>query len=217
VFRLIETPRSPALVPALALLAACATAPPLPEMTDTAGAVVAIDVRVKPPMGMGTKDPDQVYFARVDNADGLLQQTFIRSNHVRGSRAYLLNARPGEYVAVASVFAVSPVRPSTYTTYFPRDAIEQTRVTVRAGEMAYMGSHLLASSVGLDGADDAQTHYKNIIAPGQAGGVLAMAFGGAVHYRGALVERRADEGARKAFFQSAREDLAGTRWTTLIP
>jgi hypothetical protein len=180
-------------------------------------AAMAIDVLIKAPMGIGTREPVQVFFAKVDNADGLMQQTIIRSNFVKGSRAYLLNARPGEYVAVASLFVLPGMGSRTYTTYFPRDAIEQTRVTVRAGELAFMGSWVLGTSVGLDGADTTQTHYKNVIAPGQASGVLAMGFGGGVHYRGALIERRADDAARSTFFQGAKGDLAGSPWAARVP
>lgn len=198
------------------LLAACATSTPLPEPSPPQGAALAIDVLVKPPMGIGHRDPVQVIFARVDGADGLMQQTIVRSNHVKGSRAYLLNARPGTYVAVASLFVNPGMATGTYTTYFPRDAVEQTRTTVREGEITFMGAYVLGTSVGLDGADEVQLHYKNVIAPGQGTGVLAMAFGGSVHYRGALLERRADEQAGRAFFQRARDDLAGSGWVGLI-
>ena len=203
---------------AVALLAACATTQPNPQATQVQAqaSAVAIDVVVKPPMGIGSRDPVQVHFVRIDGADGLLQQTFIRSNHVKGSRAYLLNARPGTYAAVASTFINPGLQSGSYTTYFPRDVVEHTRITVREGEVAFMGAYVLGTSVGLDGADDVQVHYKNVIAPGQATGVLSMAFGGAVHYRGALVERRGDEQGRRDFLQKARDDLAGSGWANLL-
>jgi hypothetical protein len=82
-----------------------------------------------------------------------MQQSIIRSNYVKDSRAYLLNAGPGTYVAVASMFLSPGVQRGTYITYFPRDLLEYTRITVREGEVAFMGAFDLGTSVGLDGAD----------------------------------------------------------------
>lgn len=200
----------------VALLTGCATTQPIPEVTQPQSSALAIDVLVKPPMGIGSRDPVQVYFVRIDSADGPMQQSIIRSNYVKDSRAYLLNVRPGTYVAVASLFLTPGLQRGTYITYFPRDVLEHTRVTVREGEIAFMGAYVLGTSVGLDGADEVQTHYKNVISPGQATGVLAMSFTGAVHYRGALLERKADEQTRREFFQKAKDDLAGSGWVTLI-
>lgn len=198
------------------LVAGCATTQPLPDMTQARSSALAIDVLVKPPMGGGGRDPVQVYFARVEGVDGLMQQTIVRSNYVKDSRAYLLNARPGTYVAVASIF-VNPGLPTSFTTYFPRAVVERTRVTVGEGEVASMGACLLGSSVGLDGADDVQTHYKNVIAPGQATGVLAMSFSGAIHYRGNLIECKSNEQGRRDLLQKVKGDLSGSGWQKLIP
>ena len=201
---------------AVALLTGCATTQPVPEPTQPQGLALAIDVLAKPPLGIGSQDPVQVYFARIDGADGLMQQSIVRSNYVKGSRAYLLNARPGTYVAVASLFLAPGMQRGTYTTYFPRNVLEHTQVTLREGEVAFMGAYVLGTSTGLDGADEVQIHYKNVIAPGQATDVLAMSFSGAVHYRGALEERKADEQARREFFNKAKDDLAGSGWVRLI-
>jgi len=174
--------------------------------------VLAIEVRVKPPMGIGSRDPAQVYFVRVDGPDDLLQQSIIRSNYVKGSRAYLLNARPGTYAAVASMFRAPGLQQGTYTTYFPREVVERTRVAVREGEVAYMGAYVLGTSVGLDGADGLQSHYKNVIAPGVSTGTFQMGLSGSVHYKGALVEGQNDESSRGEFLLRAKEDLAGSGW-----
>jgi len=200
----------------VALLAGCATTQPISEVSQPQSSALAIDVLVKPPMGLGSHDPVQVYFARIEGADGQMQQSIIRSNYVKGSRAYLLNARPGTYVAVASMFLTPGLRSGTYITYFPQNVLDHTKVTVRENEVAFMGAYVLGTSVGLDGADEVQTHYKNVIAPGQATGIFAMSFSGAVHYRGALLERKADEQSRSEFFLKAKDDLSGSGWTTRI-
>ena len=201
---------------AATLLAGCAANQPIPQMTRQNGAVVAIELNVADPSNIGSHDPVQIYFAKIDNSDGILQQQFIRSNYVKDNRAYLLNARPGTYVAVASLFR-SPVSPATYTTYFPRGLVEQTKVSVHEHEFAFMGSCIVDSSVGLDGADVVQIHYKNVIAPGAATGLLSMAFSGAVQYRGTLRERKDDVGTQAAFFRQAKEDLKGSSWTAFVP
>lgn len=103
-----------------------------------------------------------------------------------------------------------------YTTYFPKELVEQSKVIVRENDLIFMGSYVVDTSVGLDGADDVQTHYKNVIAPGEATSVLAMAFGGSVHWRGTLRERKIDDQTRNEFLQKAKEDLAGSGWAARI-
>ena len=213
------------------LLSGCATTQPIPEISNPQSAAIAIDVTLTAPIGIFSNKPDQIYFANIDSGDGLLQQQIIRSNYVRDGRAYLLNARPGTYVAVAAFFSRAGVpagapQPgvsvtvatgrSGYTTYFSKELVEHTKVAVLENNFVFMGSYVVDQSTGLDGADAVQTHYKNVIAPGEATGVLAMAFGGTVHYRGALRERKADEQARTEFFQKAKDDLATSGWAVRI-
>ena len=198
------------------LLAGCATTQPVPEMNQPQSSALAIDILVKPPMGIGSHDPERVYFVRIAGTDDLKQQATVRSNYVKGSRAYLFNVRPGTYVAVASMFRTPGLQTGAYMTYFPRNVLEQTRVTVHEGELAFMGQYVLGTSVGLDGADEVQTYYKNVIAPGEASGLLSMAFSGSVHYRGSLLEHKADEQTRRAFLQQAKDDLAGSGWVTFL-
>jgi len=210
-----RTRRWPAQCVIAALLAGCA-ATPIPEAREPQSAGLAITVEIAPPMGIGSLDPEQLYFARVDNADGLEQQTIVRSNLVRDNRAYLLNARPGTYVAVASMSHGVGMRSGNYTTYFPKEVLEQTRATVREGEIAYMGSMVLETSIGFDNADEIQNHYKNVLAPGAPTDAVQMGFRGDVHYRGGLVERKPDDRARSEFLAAAREDLAGSAWLSRI-
>lgn len=200
-----------------ALLSGCATTQPIPEMSQPQSAALAIDVTLKAPLGFSSNKPDQIFFAKIDNEDGLLQQQIIRSNYVKDGRAYLLNARPGTYVAVGALF-VQPMQVSrgVYRTYFSKELADQSKVTVRENDFIFMGSYVVGDSVGFDGADPVQVHYKNVIAPGEATGLLAMGLGGNVHYRGTLRERRNDEQARNEFIQKAKEDLAGSGWAARI-
>jgi hypothetical protein len=192
------------------LLGGCATTQPIPALTQPQ--MLAIDILVRPPMGFGGRDPAQVYFVRIEGPDGLQQQSIIRSNYVKGSRAYLVNARPGTYAAVASMFLAPGLQQGTYTTYFPQTVVERTRLQVREGEVAFMGAYVLGTTVGLEGADALQNHYKNVIAPGASTGTLSMGLSGSVHYKGTLIEQRNDQASRDAFLLRAKEDLAGSAW-----
>jgi len=219
------------LVLATIVLGGCVTSQPIPELSQPQSSGLVIDVLLKAPIGIFSAKPDQVYFAKVDGEDGLLQQQIIRSNYSKDGRAYLLNARPGTYVAVAAFLTragvpAGPPAPgfsisvtmgtSGYTTYFSKELVEQTRVTVRENDFVFMGSYVLDQSTGLEGADAVQAHYKNVIAPGATTNVLLMGMSGNIHYRGTLIERRNDEQTRSEFFKNANEDLAGSAWATRL-
>lgn len=214
-----------------ALLTGCATTQPIPAISQPKSAGMAIDVTLKAPIGIFSNKPDQIYFARIDGENGILQQQIIRSNYSIESRSYLLNARPGTYVAVAAFFSkagvpAGPAAPGLsfsvttgrrgYTTYFSKELVEQSKVLVQENDLVFMGSYIVDTSLGLDGADEVQTHYKNVIAPGEATGVLAATFSGASHFRGALRERKLDEQTCNEFFQKSRDDLADSGWTVRV-
>lgn len=213
------------------ILGGCATTQPIPELSQPQSAGFGIDVALKAPIGIFSAKPDQVYFAKIDGEDGLLQQQVIRSNYSKDGRAYLLNARPGTYVAVAVFLTragvpAGPPSPgfsvsvgmgrSGYTTYFSKELVELTKVTVRENDFVFMGSYVVDQSVGLEGADGVQTHYKNVIAPGAATGTFLMGLSGNVHYRGTMLERKSDEQARNDFLRNAKQDLSGSAWAARI-
>src|SRR5262245_52144477 len=88
----------------------------IPKMTEPNGSALAVDLSLKAPLGPFSGKATQVFFARIDNADGILQQLIVRSNYTQGSRAYLLNARPGTYVVVAAT--IQSNQNNSNTTYF---------------------------------------------------------------------------------------------------
>lgn len=203
------------------ILGGCAAIQPIPEVSHPQSSALAIDVDT----------PGLIYFARIEGEDGLLQQQIIRSNYRKDGRTYLLNALPGTYVAVGafvpgagvpagaapSGFSVSvTMLRSGYTTYFSKELVEHTKVTVREGEFSFMGSYVVDRSFGLDGADEVQTHYKNVIAPGAPSGIFLMSLIRDYHYRGTMLERKSDELARNIFFRNAKDDLAGSAWAERI-
>lgn len=200
------------------ILGGCATTQPIPELSQPQSAGFGIDVTLKAPIDIFSAEPDQVFFAKIDGQDGLLQQQIIRSNYCKDGRAYLLNARPGTYVAVAAFFLRAPVGTgkNSYTTYFSKELVEQTKATVRENDFVFMGTYVVDQSVGLAGADGVQTHYKNVIAPGAIASGFLHIMSADYHYRGALLEHKSDEQTRNEFFQNAKDDLAGSAWPARI-
>jgi len=212
----VKTPSSRRLVVRTVLigtiLGGCAMSSPVPELPHPLSSGLAIDVALKAPIGLFTRTPDQVYFARIDDEEGARRYQVIPSNYSRSGRAYLLNARPGIYVALGTVLEQSQSMgrpgPSTrFATFFSRELVEQTRVTVPESELAFMGAYVVGNAVGLDGTEGAGARYAN---------ALLIATSGDVRYRGTLLERRADEQARDEFFRKAKEDLAGSAWAARI-
>lgn len=190
------------------LVGGCATLPPKLAHPKSSG--LAIDMRLKAPIGLFTRTPDQVYLARIDGEDDRRPHEIIPSNYSNSGRAYLLNARPGTNVAVAAVLVQrqSMGGPSTtFTTYFSKELVEQTRVTVREAELSFMGAYVVDNLVGSDRAEGVETDY---------GTVFLLGMMGDARYRGVLLERRADEQARNEFFRKAKEDLAGSGWAARL-
>ncbi len=212
-------------------LGGCAAPLPIADPREPHGSALAIRLALKAPIGVFSNSPRQVYFARIDGAGGVLQQSIVRSNLVRGDRAYLLNAEPGTWVAVAAFFSRGPIPAAPpaggvsisasvgrtgYTTYFSEELLERTKVSLGDGALVCMGAFVVDQAVGLAGADAVQLHYQNVIAPGATTGGLMHLLGGDYHYRGTLLEGSADDSARDEFLRDARSDLAGTRWTTRL-
>ena len=203
------------------ILGGCATPQPIPELSQPQSAGFGIDVTLKLPVGIFSAQPEQVFFVKVDDKDGLLQRQGFRSNYSKDGRAYFLNAPPGTFVAIGAYFSRQiqsyGMPPKTgYTTYFAKELVEHTKVTVREGDFSFMGSYVVDMSVGLQGADEVQTHYKNAVAPGSPTGTFLMGYMGDIHYRGTMRERTNDEQARNDFFRNAKDDLAGSAWATRI-
>ena len=212
-------------------LGGCATSQPIHDLLQPQSSGFGIEIALEAPIALFTSSPSQVFSAKIDGEDGILQQSIIRSNYVKDGRAYLLNAKPGTYAAVATFVArdsVPAAPPSLgvsvsmsvgrtgYTTYFSKELVEHTVVTVGMSDFIFMGKYIIGESVGLEGADAVQIHYQNVIAPGATTGGILHFMSGDYHYRGTLVERKNDEETRNEFFRNAKEDLAGSGWVVRI-
>jgi hypothetical protein len=161
------------------------------------------------------------------------QGVLYPSNYESGGYFYLLNAKPGRYVAVASFRAQSapPAAPaggngvtvsfspgsSKYTTYFPSEMVRTTVVDVKPGEIAFMGSFIVDMTYGLEGADPVQTFYYRLLAPGdeQKNGVSKM-LSGDNQYRGEVHASDHSAAAIAEFEKKSRADLETAGWSPMV-
>src|SRR5262245_14710672 len=93
-------PRWPRSLAAAALVCGACAWSRVPE-PEPGACAVAISVDVHLPLGLESA-AQVVYFARVDGGQGVERDTLLASSVTRDGRLYLLNAPPGEYVAVAA-------------------------------------------------------------------------------------------------------------------
>jgi hypothetical protein len=106
---------------ALMLFALSACVPP-PTIRDSQSAAIGISMGVTAPVPLFRFRPDKVYFVTAERKEDLYTQgRMVESNYVKFNRAYLLNAPPGYYVAVAAHHKIES-RKTTYhyKTFLPR-------------------------------------------------------------------------------------------------
>jgi hypothetical protein len=199
-----------------ALLSSCATSQ-VPGMTQARAAMLAIDVTLRPPLGDTRGKPAVVFLAKIDDDGSLLQKQFIRTNYVKDGRAYLLNAAPGTYVAFAA-YENPPMLVTTADslTYFSKQLVEQTKVTLTEGAFAFMGSFEVAQAAWADQADEVQVHYRSVLAPMEPKGIVAQVLNKVTSYRGTPGAPKDAATVRARFVQDAQKDLAGSQWLSLV-
>jgi Ankyrin repeats (3 copies) len=182
-------------------------AKPMPlDAPDPGRGLIGVRVKVIPPARIGSIYCDAVYFVRVEaDADRFGAESLIDSNYTDGRDVYLLNAKPGRYVAVGCKLApkaapmgpAAPVAPGfsvgvsfsvpAAKVTFAKADILQTEVEVRAGGVAFMGQIEAHSSTKTDESDEAQAHYLQVISPAAAHqGSAARMFSGHVVYSAAF-------------------------------
>ena len=192
-----------------ALVGCAATLPP-PKLLDPQRSAI----------GIVAKGAGKVYFIKVDEGKDLYTQgNFILSNYATNSQVYLLNAIPGRYVAVASHFIKSAGGfrgGGTYYNFFPKEVIKLTEVTVASGTIAFMGEYVLSTSWSWEDADDAQSHYFQLIAPGAKTGFLRGWISTKRYLKGSLRKESHDKQAEIRFLTNALEHFKDTDWINII-
>jgi len=192
---------------------------PVPKLT-AGGSAIGIEILVRESlMGAPTGTPDAVFFVKLDAQHGLTQETILPADYVSGSRAYLLNVVPGEYVAVGctnrdlgakvpgfgALFDMQARAAGTaqfYMTFFASDLVEATHVAVGAGEFVFAGTFRVRQE-SMKNADSVQAFYKTKMPAKYELG-------------GRSTETKRDEAARREFLNRAKDDLAEGGWGPLI-
>jgi hypothetical protein len=135
---------------------------------------LACKIKVKGPTAISVSAyAVQVFFVKVeDGVDMLAAPEPILSNFYRKKQVYLLNAEPGDYVAVG-VFVEGDGNIPSSNVYFDAETIAATAVTVEPGKVAFMGDIVTKMKSGMKKADAAQDHYADLLGRG-------IKFGGGV-------------------------------------
>lgn len=188
------------------LLCACSARPSLrnqPKVFNSAN--LGLSVVLTSPIAIVSLEPDVVYFAKIDDENGLLQPRVFASDHRSGGLYYASNVQPGTYAAVGA--QIDHGEGVGFTIYFSSALIDRTKTTVGGRELAFMGDYWIFMFPGLWGADAAQKHYASLITPARSKPGVLNYFIGDTGYRGVLMRARKDERARDAFMRFAKDDL----------
>ena len=176
----------------------------LPAPDPERGAI-AVTVRGRFPLGQ--KAPAvQVYFVRLgEDVDMYAAESIVPSDFSKGKQVYLLNAKPGRYVAVAAQLGGMGAAGGEYVVFFDRAMIPQTEIEVTPGRITFMGDLSVDLKVKMSKADEAQMHYFRLVEPAAARtGFTARALAGEYVYPGELIELDRTAETEKAFWALAR-------------
>lgn len=137
-----------------------------------------IGVRIGAMFGKVRESADTVYFVRLsDGAQSDEAAGMIASNFGKARNVYLLNARPGRYVAVAAEIVRSMPTTRTVVVFTKADSA-QTEVEVKPGIVSFMGDIDVVTSMKSRELDEDQAHTLNtIMATSARLGVMDRALG----------------------------------------
>lgn len=212
---------------------ACALSPPPPKLDTPENAAIGISLTAQAPIDFLTSlrgaALNRVYFVKLDEEGGL--NSPLPSNYNKGNQFYLLNAKPGRYVAVAGLSVTLPPRSyerstvevyhatkSTYTVYLSNEVIKLTEVDVGPGQIAFMGKYVIDVSTCWENADDAQLHSYRLLESGREDINMlmrGMKFG-EHSYTGSLGTSIRGGQAEKTFLNNARAHLEEGGWSKMI-
>jgi len=189
---------------------------PPPEPLGPQRGVVGISVKTRAPLRIVIDKADEVYFVKADEAGDLYAQgRFIRSNYFKDGQVYLLNAKPGHYAAIAC-YKRKPFINFEALSFFSRELIRLTEVTVTAGTIVFMGEYVVDQSCGLKGGDDAQLHYVQLTTPGANLRNLLSGPSGEYYYKGAPQNVNRNKQSEIKFLTNALEHFKDTDWINII-
>ncbi len=154
--------------------------------------------------------PETVYFVKLDEKDeNNLGNKIIPTNYVRGDYAYLVNAQPGKYAAVASFFTQTD---NFYNSFFDAATIKSTVIDVGPNQIVFMGKirienrmKNLYQNIEQNG-DKSQLHYYNLL----------KSFMYGTFYCGALTSAEKTKEMEHDFFVKTKIYFKDSDWIPLI-
>jgi hypothetical protein len=209
-------------------LAALACSAPKPASPDAA--MIGVRVTIQDAFGLLKVNAEEVYFARVDESGALSQDFPIPSNYAVDGYAYLINAQPGTYAAVAAAtsseqtgapFQNAAATPGPHDldelTYLPEIAVSHTVIRVEPGTAAFMGDYVLERTPSFDAADATQMHYHQQLQPEEAnGGLVGLLLADKVGYCGTLSAEDRGPTALGHFIDRAGRWLGDDGWSSAL-
>lgn len=203
-----------------------------PESQSASGIVIKISEICLPLMPCSDQT---VTFAKLGD-DGIISSELYQTSVMKNNHYYLLNAKPGQYVAVAATYSrktsigVSAedingrvTRVFGENILFSKALIEKTKIELMPGSLAIMGEFdfgidgrmALAPSASkfLKDADSVQAHYAKAIDS-------EMEFRGAMSsikfYRGTLKSANTDAGSKKTLLETAKKHIGTEGWSSQL-
>jgi hypothetical protein len=154
----------------LLCLVLCVSLAPAPQAIsvhlqapDPARGLIGVSIGVRLGKGMGGNTTEVVYFVPAEKAAGEFgAEDVIVSNFDKAGNVYLLNAKPGRYVAIgAEVLFAMPKKRTVVV--FSKSTIPLTEIEARAGKVAFMGAISAESSMKWLELDNVQAKTLNFI------------------------------------------------------
>ena len=158
-----------------------------------------IAVTVRGRFALGQKvSAVQVYLVRLgQDVDIYSAESVVLTSFSKKKQVYLLNARPGRYVAVAAQLGILANFGGETIVFFDRATILRTEVEVTPGRIAFMGDLLVDLKREMDVV---QTHYLRLVARGASRMGFQM-------YGGDLIELDRTVATETAFWELARVEV----------
>lgn len=154
--------------------------------------------------------PEVIYFVKIeDDTENNLGIKIIPTNYARGDYAYLINAAPGKYAAVASLFTQTD---NSYNTFYDAAAIQASIIEVGPNQIVYAGALIIENQMKNlyqnieQNGDRSQLHYYNLL----------KSFMYGTNYCGALIKKEKNPGDEAEFLKRTKAYFKDSEWIPLI-
>ncbi|WP_108124931.1 hypothetical protein [Saccharospirillum mangrovi] len=223
------------MVSLLLVLGGCATTAPVAE-PEAAGSSAVMIKMPNPCMPLMPCKDKRLTFARLTENNNLLSGELYQTAVSFDDHYYLLNAEPGQYVAVAVSYSRGTAGSlgsgnvqATFSRTFgenillSEEAVERSLVAVAAGELAVMGAFELdiegrmaiapSASAFLKDADATQAYYAHQLDPElESRGITSSA----KYYRGSYLSDDNSEPVREQLLNNAAKHIGAQGWSIQI-